>query len=59
MVQGRHEWYCVAKNPRCGYVTKDLAEMLAHVTGKQQDLRHLKPLPGIVASTEGDEMEAA
>lgn len=52
MVQGRHEWYCVAKNPRCGFTTKDQAEMLAHVTGQQQDLRHLKPVAGIVAPTE-------
>lgn len=52
MVQGRHEWYCVAKNPRCGYTTKDHADMLAHVTAQQPDLRHVKPLPGIVEPTE-------
>lgn len=52
MVQGRHEWYCVAKNPRCGFTTKDTTEMLAHVTAQQQDLRHLRPLPGIVAPSE-------
>jgi hypothetical protein len=45
MVRGAHEWYCMAKNPRCRFVTKDTAEMLGHVTGQQQDLRHLKPLP--------------
>ena len=44
MVRGAHEWYCTAKNPRCRYVTKDTAEMLAHVTGQQQDLRALPPL---------------
>lgn len=54
MVQGRHEWYCTAKNPRCGFTTKDPAEMLAHVTAQQQDLRHLKPLPGIVEPTGED-----
>lgn len=54
MVQGRHEWYCTAKNPRCGFTTKDPAEMLAHVTAQQQDLRHLKPLPGIVGVTDGE-----
>ena len=44
MVRGAHEWYCTAKNPRCRFVTKDTAEMLGHVTGQQQDLRHLPPI---------------
>lgn len=44
MVRGVHEWYCTAKNPRCGFTTKDDAAMLAHVTGQQQDLRHLPPV---------------
>lgn len=59
MVRGRHEWYCVAKNPRClvRAALDDMAAVFAHMTASQQDLRHLPPLPGIVG--DGDDREAA
>lgn len=51
MIRGRHEWYCTAKNPRCGFVAPlaDTTAMLEHVTANEPDLRREKPLPGIVA----------
>ena len=44
MVRLGDTWSCTARNPRCGYVAASQAEMLAHVTGQQMDLRHLPPL---------------
>lgn len=51
MVRGRHEWYCTAKNPRCGFTVplEDMGGVLAHTTERQPDLRHLPPLPMVVA----------